>query len=82
MIAEAGHFALILALVLSLVQLSVPVWGLRRGDAALISVGPMTAIAQFAFVAASFAALTYCYVASIASRRCGAITRARCSCGC
>ncbi|BAT61208.1 cytochrome c-type biogenesis protein CcmF [Variibacter gotjawalensis] len=64
MIAEAGHFALILALVLSLVQLSVPVWGLRRGDAALISVGPMTAVAQFAFVALSFIALTYCYVTS------------------
>ena len=33
MIVEAGHFALALALALSLMQFAVPFWGARRGDA-------------------------------------------------
>jgi len=37
MTAEAGHFALVLALVLTCVQSTVPLWGARRGDAVLMS---------------------------------------------
>ena len=35
MIAELGHYALVLALGLALVQASVPIWGARTGDPAL-----------------------------------------------
>jgi cytochrome c-type biogenesis protein CcmF len=64
MIAELGHYALVLALGLALVQASVPIWGARTRDPALMAVGTSTALAQFAFVAFSFAALTWCHVAS------------------
>jgi cytochrome c-type biogenesis protein CcmF len=64
MIAELGHYALVLALGLALVQASVPIWGVRTLDPALMAVGTSTALAQFAFVAVSFAALTWCHVAS------------------
>src|SRR5246500_2016149 len=64
MIAELGHYALVLALGLALAQASVPIWGARTRDAALMAVGTSTALAQFVFVALSFAALTWCHVAS------------------
>ena len=64
MIAELGHYALVLALALALVQGSVPIWGARTGDPGLMAVGSSTALAQFGFVAASFAALTWCHVVS------------------
>ena len=64
MIAETGHFALVLALVLSLVQGSLPVWGAHKGDARLMAVGQTTAPAVLAFLALSFAALTHAYVVS------------------
>jgi cytochrome c-type biogenesis protein CcmF len=64
MISELGHYALVLALCLALVQSCVPMLGARRNDLMLMSVAPSTAIAQFAFVAISFAALIACYVRS------------------
>jgi len=63
-IPEFGHFALVLALALALAQATVPLWGARTGDATLMRVAGATSIAQFVFVAASFAALTWCYVTS------------------
>ena len=48
MIAELGHYALVLALGLALVQASVPIWGARTRDPALMAVGTSTALAQFA----------------------------------
>jgi cytochrome c-type biogenesis protein CcmF len=64
MISELGHYALVLALCLALVQSCVPMLGARRNDPILMSVAPSTAIAQFAFVTISFAALIACYVRS------------------
>ena len=64
MIPELGHYALVLALALALAQSSVPLIGVRAGDAALMDVARSTALAQFACVAASFAALTGAYVSS------------------
>jgi cytochrome c-type biogenesis protein CcmF len=64
MIAEIGHYALVLGLVLALVQAVVPAWGARTGDAALMAVAGATARMQFLFVAASFAALTWCHITS------------------
>jgi cytochrome c-type biogenesis protein CcmF len=61
---EFGHYALVLALALALVQATVPLWGARRNDATLMAVAGSTALAQFIFVAASFAALTASYVGS------------------
>jgi cytochrome c-type biogenesis protein CcmF len=64
MIAELGNFALVLALVVALVQSVVPLYGARRRDAVLMGVAEPTALAQFGFVAFSFAALVACYVMS------------------
>jgi cytochrome c-type biogenesis protein CcmF len=64
MIAELGHYALVLALALALIQSVVPIIGVRTRDPALTAIAGPTALAQFVFVAASFAALTACYVTS------------------
>jgi cytochrome c-type biogenesis protein CcmF len=63
-IAELGHYALVLALGLALVQACVPIIGARRNDPVLMAVAVPTAVAQFCFVALSFAALVACYVRS------------------
>jgi cytochrome c-type biogenesis protein CcmF len=63
-IPEIGHYALVLAFALALIQSSVPVFGARRNDAALMGVAEPTALAQFVFVALSFAALVTSYVTS------------------
>ena len=64
MIAEIGHYALVLALVLALVQATFPVIGARFNDRVLMGLAEPIALAQFAFVALSFAALTMLYVTS------------------
>jgi cytochrome c-type biogenesis protein CcmF len=64
MIAELGHFALALALVLAVVQSVVPLYGAARGEPALMALGGSTAIGQFALVALAFAALAHAYVTS------------------
>jgi cytochrome c-type biogenesis protein CcmF len=64
MIPELGHYALILALGLALIQASVPVFGSRRNDPVLMGIAGTTAVGQFGFVAFSFAALVICYVQS------------------
>jgi cytochrome c-type biogenesis protein CcmF len=64
MTPELGHYALVLALGLALVQAIVPMWGARVRDVSLMNVAVPTALAQFVFVAAAFAALTACYVRS------------------
>jgi len=63
-IAEAGHYALVLALGLALIQSFVPILGARRGDVALMNVARSTALAQLLFVALSFAALVTLHVTS------------------
>ena len=64
MIAELGHYALVLALALALVQACVPMIGARKDDPVLIAVAGPTAVGQFCFVAIAFAALMTCYVRS------------------
>jgi cytochrome c-type biogenesis protein CcmF len=63
-IAELGHYALVLALALALVQASVPIVGARKDDPVLMAVAGPTALAQFCFIAIAFGALTLCYVRS------------------
>src|SRR3954468_10172441 len=64
MIAEIGHYALVLALGLALIQSVVPIVGAWLRDDTLTGVAGPTALAQFAFVATAFATLTACYVTS------------------
>ncbi|MBN9061296.1 MAG: c-type cytochrome biogenesis protein CcmF [Rhizobiales bacterium 65-9] len=64
MIAEAGHFALLLALALAIVQSCVGLWAGRSRDAALIAMTRSAALGVCAFVVAAFAALTRAYVIS------------------
>jgi cytochrome c-type biogenesis protein CcmF len=64
MIVEAGHFALALALALSLIQFAVPFWGARRNDAVLMGVADATALGQLLFVGAAFAALAEAHLVS------------------
>src|SRR5437868_15354345 len=64
MIAEFGHYALVLALALALVEASVPMVGARKNDPVLMAVAGPAALAQFAFVAIAFAALISSYVRS------------------
>ncbi|MGB6428237.1 MAG: heme lyase CcmF/NrfE family subunit, partial [Methyloceanibacter sp.] len=64
MIAEAGHYALILALGVAIVQTVLPLWGTRRHDPQLMAVAAPAAQMQFLLIAISFAALTVAYVTS------------------
>ena len=64
MIAEIGHFALILAFALSLSQSVLPLIGIRRGDVRLMATANPTAHAMLGFVLVSFIALSVLYVQS------------------
>ncbi|WP_407184252.1 heme lyase CcmF/NrfE family subunit [Bradyrhizobium centrosematis] len=64
MIAESGHYALVLALGLALIQSVVPLIGARLRDAALMNVARSTALAQLLFVGGSFVALVMLHVNS------------------
>ena len=62
MIPELGHFAVILALGVALLQAFVPLLGWRRRDARLLSFAGAAAQGQFLCVAAAYACLTYAFV--------------------
>src|SRR5262245_54099353 len=64
MIVEIGHFALLLALAVALVQAALPAWGARTGDGRLMQVAEPAAFAQLGLIALAFLALTYAYVTS------------------
>jgi len=63
-IAELGHYALVLALLVAVVQASVPLIGAARGDEAWMAVAPFAAVAQALLVATAFLALMHAYVTS------------------
>src|SRR5678816_775532 len=64
MIPELGHYALVLALALGLIQAGAPVVGARTNDSSLMQLAASTAIMQFVFVGLAFLALIACYVTS------------------
>ncbi|MDO8975052.1 heme lyase CcmF/NrfE family subunit [Reyranella sp.] len=64
MIPELGHFALILALAVALVQGTLPLIGASRGDLRLMALGRTAALTQAFLVLVSFGALTQAYVTS------------------
>ncbi|GHD06583.1 heme lyase CcmF/NrfE family subunit [Tianweitania populi] len=61
---ELGHFALVLAFALSLVQSTIPIVGSQKNDARLMAVAGPVAVAVFTLIAASFLVLTWAYVVS------------------
>jgi cytochrome c-type biogenesis protein CcmF len=64
MIAELGHFALVLAFMVALAQSIVPMVGAARADARMMAMAGPAATAQLALILVAFGALTYAYVAS------------------
>jgi cytochrome c-type biogenesis protein CcmF len=64
MIAELGHYALVLALGLALIQGTLPLLGAARNDASLIALARTSALGQFVFLTVAFAALILGFVVS------------------
>ena len=62
MIPELGHFALIIAFAISIVQSIVPLIGAAKNDSALISMARPAALVQFLFVGLAYAALTQAFI--------------------
>jgi len=63
-VAEVGHFALILTLTLALAQSILPIAGAHLGDLKLMRFGSSAAVGQAVFLTVAFAALIACYVTS------------------
>jgi cytochrome c-type biogenesis protein CcmF len=64
MIPEAGHFALILALLLALAQATLPLIGAQRRNGPLMAVAGSTSAGQFVLVAIAFGCLMYAHITS------------------
>ncbi len=62
MIPELGQFALVLALLMSLIQAVLPLAGTQRNVPAWIAVARPAAYAQASFVAIAFVVLTYAFL--------------------
>ena len=69
MIAELGHYLLILAFGLAVIQATFPMVGAARSDGRMMMLGQPAAYGQFIFVLLAFLALTYSYVMSDFSLR-------------
>ena len=69
MIVELGHFTLILAFGVALIQATLPMYGAWRRDTRLMAVADPAAVIQLLLIATSFAALTYAFVTSDFSLR-------------
>ena len=69
MIVELGHFALVLAFAVALVQMIIPMVGAQTRNPRLMALADPAAIAQFLLIGFSFAALTYAFVVSDFSLR-------------
>ena len=62
MIPEIGHFALILALSLALLQGILPLVGAHRNDVAMMSTARTAAVGHLIFVVIAYACLTYAFL--------------------
>ena len=62
MIPEVGHFALIIALCLALVQTIVPILGAQTNTSQWIAVAKPAARGQFLFIFISYVCLTYSFI--------------------
>lgn len=63
MIPEIGHFALILALCVAVVQGSLPIYGAAVGNSSLMSIAKPAARGQFILVLLAFCCLGYAFAA-------------------
>ncbi len=64
MIVELGHFALVLAFSLAIVQSILPVLGAKNGDARLMATADLTSVGILFFTGTAFAALMWAYAVS------------------
>ena len=64
MLNEIGHFTLLLAFCVALIQATVPLFGANKGRTDLMAIAESSANLQFALLLASFAALTHALVTS------------------
>jgi cytochrome c-type biogenesis protein CcmF len=64
MSAQVGYFALLLALVISLVQAAAPIVAAKRKDPAIGAFVDQAALGQLTFIVIAFASLTYAFVTS------------------
>ena len=64
MLVELGHFALIMAFIVAIVQTILPLWGAYRRSPVLMAAGEPAAMVQLVLIAFSFGALTYAFVTS------------------
>ncbi|MCS6877360.1 MAG: heme lyase CcmF/NrfE family subunit [Geminicoccaceae bacterium] len=64
MIAELGHFALVLAFAVALLQGTLPLRGAARRDATLLAVAGPAALVQLLLISLAFGALVHLYVVS------------------
>ena len=62
MIPEIGHYALIMALCLAIVQSIVPLIGAQRGNAQWMALTRPSATGQFVFLSIAFFCLTYSFI--------------------
>jgi cytochrome c-type biogenesis protein CcmF len=63
-IAETGHYALILALGVAILQTVLPLWGTRTRDPELMAIAVPAAQMQFLLIALAFGALMTAYITS------------------
>jgi cytochrome c-type biogenesis protein CcmF len=64
MIAEIGHYALIMSVFVVLIQATLPLWGAKQGNVGLMALAKPAAQLQFALVFGAFLALTHLFVTS------------------
>ncbi len=64
MINEIGHFTLLLAFCVALIQATVPLFGAHKGRIDLMAISESAANLQFALLFASFGALTHAFMTS------------------
>ena len=64
MAAEIGHFALLLALIISIIQVIVPLAGTEKKVVGLTTFARPAARGQFLFIIIAFSCLMYLYVVS------------------
>ncbi|MCY7294400.1 heme lyase CcmF/NrfE family subunit [Alteromonas sp. a30] len=62
MIAELGHFSLVLALLVSMLMSIYPLWGAHTGNQMYMAMARPLSVGLFLFTAIAFACLTYSFV--------------------
>ena len=64
MIPEIGHFAIIVAWIIAMIQAVVPLYGAHQGKFRLMSLARPAAYTQFLFLSAALVILAYCFASN------------------